>query len=109
MPRIKSIRIEGHPALGDLDLDFCGPDGRAVDTVILAGENGVGKSTVMGLLYSLISGHADGPFGIVTIVLEEGKGTTELSYTLEQSGYRSMMYACIQSTGKREWVGSDSF
>lgn len=74
MPRIKSIRIEGHPALGNLNLDFCGTDGRAVDTVILAGENGVGKSMVMGLLYSLISGHADKPFGVATIVLEEEKG-----------------------------------
>ena len=71
MSRIKSIRIEGHPALGNLDLDFCGTDGRAVDTVILAGENGVGKSTVMGLLYGLISGRAGKPFGVATIALEE--------------------------------------
>lgn len=109
MPRIKSIRIEGHPALGNLNLDFCGTDGRAVDTVILAGENGVGKSTVMGLLYSLISGHAGKPFGIATIVFEEEKGSTELSYTLENNGHSSMMYVCNKSTGEREWVGSDSF
>lgn len=109
MSRIKSIRIEGHPALGNLDLDFCGTDGRAVDTVILAGENGVGKSTVMGLLYGLISGRAGKPFGVATIALEEEEGATELSYTLENNGYSSMMYACNQSTGEREWVGSDSF
>lgn len=83
MPKIKSVHIEGHPALGNLDLNFCGPDGRAVDTVILAGENGVGKSTVMGLLYGLISGNEQRPFGTATVELEEGEGTTGLRYVLE--------------------------
>lgn len=109
MPKIKSVHIEGHPALGNLDLDFCGPDGRAVDTVILAGENGVGKSTVMGLLYGLISGDEQRPFGTVTVVFEEGEGTTELRYVLGQGGHSRILYVTQQSTGKRDWVGSDDF
>ena len=109
MPKIKSVHIEGHPALGNLDLDFCGPDGRAVDTVILAGENGVGKSTVMGLLYGLISGNEQRPFGTATVELEEGEGTTGLRYVLEQGGYSRMLYVTQRSTGRRDWVGSDDF
>ena len=47
MHRIKSVTFKGHPILGNLYLDFRGLDGKPVDTVIFAGENGTGKSTVI--------------------------------------------------------------
>ena len=46
MQKIKRIKFNNHPILKNLELDFCGADGRAVDTVIIAGENGSGKSTI---------------------------------------------------------------
>lgn len=56
MSKIRSVKFIDHPILRNLELDFCGPDGKAVDTVILAGENGTGKSTVLNFLYGLSSG-----------------------------------------------------
>ena len=53
MYKIRSIQFINHPTLKNLKLDFCGPDGTAVDTVILAGENGTGKSTILNYLYGL--------------------------------------------------------
>ena len=44
MYKIRSIQFINHPTLKNLKLDFCGSDRTAVDTVILAGENGTGKS-----------------------------------------------------------------
>lgn len=55
MMKIKSIKFKNHPILKNLELDFCDTNGNAVDTVIFAGENGTGKSTILNYLYSLTS------------------------------------------------------
>lgn len=55
MYKIRKIEFKNHPALGNLKLDFCGNDNKAVDTVILAGENGTGKSTLLNELYHIVT------------------------------------------------------
>lgn len=55
MARIKRIKFRNHPILKNLELDFCDTNGNAVDTVIFAGENGTGKSSILNYLYSLTS------------------------------------------------------
>ena len=110
MPKIRKVHIEGHPVLGDLDLDFCGPDGQAVDTVIIAGENGVGKSTVMGLLYDIVANSRNiSPFGFVRIEFEDARGTSMLGYSLEKSRSSSVLYATEETSDRTAWVGSDEF
>lgn len=47
MIKIRKTAFKDHPILGNLVLDFCGRDGKAVDTVIFAGENGCGKSIIV--------------------------------------------------------------
>lgn len=46
MIRLKRITFNNHPILGNLELDFTIQD-RLVDTIIIAGENGTGKSTIL--------------------------------------------------------------
>lgn len=54
--RIKRIQFKGHPILGTIDLDFTDPaTGQAVDAVVIAGENGCGKTTVLEEIYDLLS------------------------------------------------------
>lgn len=53
MYKIKKILFNNHPILGKLELDFCDGNGKAVDTVIFAGENGTGKSTILNTLFSI--------------------------------------------------------
>lgn len=53
MYKIKKISFNNHPILGKLELDFCDGNGKAVDTVIFAGENGTGKSTILNALFSI--------------------------------------------------------
>lgn len=55
MKRILSIQFINHPILRNLKLDFCNKEGRPVDTVILAGENGCGKSSILKALFDLVS------------------------------------------------------
>ena len=44
--RIKSLKLQDHPVLGDLELDFTVGD-RVADNIIIAGENGCGKTTLL--------------------------------------------------------------
>ncbi|MDJ0046891.1 ATP-binding protein [Pantoea ananatis] len=45
---IRKIKWVSHPVLGDLTLDFINPQtGKAYNTILLAGENGTGKSTIL--------------------------------------------------------------
>ena len=59
MYKIRQITFHNHPILGNLFLNFCDPEGKSVDTIILAGENGTGKSTILNAIYTLVSRVAD--------------------------------------------------
>lgn len=48
--RIKQLKIIGHPALGDLCLDFCKETGEIYKNIVLVGENGSGKTTILEIL-----------------------------------------------------------
>ena len=91
MYKIRSIQFINHPTLKNLKLDFCGPDGTAVDTVILAGENGTGKSTILNYLYGLFS----------------GKVLTESELILENNGVPMSLSFKFNNDSKSIWV-SDS-
>lgn len=47
MIKFKSIKFKDHYILGNLELDFCDKDGNPADTIIIAGENGTGKTTIL--------------------------------------------------------------
>lgn len=49
--KIKTIEIINNDILGDLILDFTNENNEIADTVIIAGENGTGKSTIFNIIY----------------------------------------------------------
>ena len=55
MIKIRKLKFNNHPVLKNLELNFCDTNDQAVDTVIFAGENGTGKSTILDVLYQLAS------------------------------------------------------
>ena len=57
--KIKSIQFENHKILGNLYVNFCDESGHPVDTIIIAGENGTGKSTLLNVLYKIGTHEAD--------------------------------------------------
>ncbi|MCL1701191.1 AAA family ATPase [Lysinibacillus sp. Bpr_S20] len=53
--KIKSINIVNNPILGNLNLNFCDTNGMPFNTILLAGENGTGKSTILNIIYNIIN------------------------------------------------------
>ncbi|WP_394879954.1 AAA family ATPase [Gaetbulibacter sp. M235] len=49
--RFRKIALENHPIFTNLNLDFTDEENKSVETLILAGENGAGKTSVLDLLY----------------------------------------------------------
>ncbi len=53
---ISKFACQNHPILGDLLLDFCKEDGIPYKNIVLIGENGCGKSTILRLISNHFAG-----------------------------------------------------
>lgn len=53
---IASLKLQNHPILHDLELNFCDENGKPYKNIVFAGENGTGKTTLLELLDD-IAGH----------------------------------------------------
>lgn len=51
--KFRKITFHNHPILGNLHLDFTDANGNTVDTIILAGENGCGKTVILNSLFEI--------------------------------------------------------
>ena len=100
MYKIKNVAFLDHPVLGNLRLDFCGPDGKAVDTVILAGENGSGKSTVIDALYQLTMGKNNSVGCQVSMEVEFGESLITVE-SIEREHNAWDICACLDNG---QWV-----
>ena len=53
--KIRKIKYHQHPILGDLELDLVNPNtGLPYNTIVLAGENGTGKTTILSSLNTFL-------------------------------------------------------
>ncbi|MDO4271463.1 MAG: hypothetical protein Q4C83_00550 [Candidatus Saccharibacteria bacterium] len=52
---IRQVKWNNHNILGNLELNFTKPDGSVYNTIVLAGENGTGKTTVLETLSTFLS------------------------------------------------------
>ena len=50
--KLQKLKFNNHKTLGNLEIDFC-VDGEPMSTVIIAGENGTGKTTILNTIYNL--------------------------------------------------------
>lgn len=67
--KFRKISFVDHPILGNISLDFTDKEGNTVDNIIIAGENGCGKSVLLNELFEF------NPTGIHD---KRGKITTEI-------------------------------
>ena len=59
---LKTVKWKNYKALGNLHLDFRKKDGSAYSTIVLAGENGTGKTTILETIGQFLTGHSIEPF-----------------------------------------------
>ena len=106
MYKIKQISFLHHPVLENLTLDFCDSNGNCVDTIILAGENGTGKSTIINAIYMLVSRTAD--FEADVVFDKDGKVFTMCYRYKEVKGFGNQMYVS-DGSGMNVHMNSDDF
>lgn len=64
--KIRKIKWKNHAVLGDLELDFTNPSsGQPFDTVIFAGENGTGKTSILETLATFLNIGTFEPFDFI--------------------------------------------
>lgn len=62
---LRKVKWKNHYSLGNLELDFTKPDGSEYNTIILAGENGAGKTTILETLSTYLNMMSIYPFDYI--------------------------------------------
>ena len=64
--KIRKVKYNNHPVLGNLELDFVNPlNDIAFDTVVLIGENGTGKTTILTTISDYLNCISLRPFSFI--------------------------------------------
>ena len=132
--KIKKIKLENNPFFGACEFDFTNNQGLIMDNIVLAGENGCGKTQLLNIIYSFstlpIQGDVTDERQTFTIVLSQAElqqinqslddihklvsPTGELDIVLDfqsQSGYWSRLkvnYQSVSGDGTIETKNIDS-
>ena len=51
--KIRKLHIKNYKVFNDLELDFTDANGNTLDTIVLAGVNGCGKTTILEIIRSI--------------------------------------------------------
>ena len=71
--KIRKIEFVNHPILGSITFDFTDKTGKTADTIIIAGENGTGKTVLLDTIFNY------NPFNLHNNLSGEIKQEIELS------------------------------
>ena len=72
---IKKIKWKNHNILGNLELDFTKEDGTIYNTIVIAGENGTGKTTILETLAEFLNFGPISNFDYIKYELNENQYT----------------------------------
>lgn len=66
---ITKLKWKNHPILGNLELNFANANGEPYNTIILAGENGTGKTTILETLSTFLNLGTIKPFEYIEYIV----------------------------------------
>lgn len=97
---LKRVKWNNHYSLGDLELDFTKPDGTSYNTIILAGENGSGKTTILDTLAMFLNGQDISAFEFIEYEAQGDDYHIVPHKTASESGfhYRTSIFSGLQET-----------
>ena len=85
---ITKVKWNNHEILGNLELNFTKNDGSPYSTIILAGENGTGKTTILETLSTFLNLGSIEPFEFIGYKIENDFYTiTPLSENNKRFGF----------------------
>ena len=67
---ITKVKWNNHEILGNLELNFTKDDGSPYSTIVLAGENGTGKTTILETLSTFLNLGSIEPFEFIEYKIE---------------------------------------
>lgn len=82
---IRKIKWKNHNILGNLELDFTKLDGSIYNTIVLAGENGSGKTTILVTLSSFLNLGSIEPFDYINYDVNDTRLTVMQMADVNQS------------------------
>lgn len=82
---IRKVKYNNHPSLGNLELDFC-KDDKPFNTIVFAGENGCGKTTILETLSDFLNLGRIEPF-------------SKISYAINNEIFSNIPYGSQVATG----------
>lgn len=92
--KILEASWKGHPILGDFDVKFCKADGTPYKTVVIAGENGTGKTAILRSLFKICDFADDSNIESITLLNESLNAPAKIShhyYTNTDTGITSII------------------
>ena len=95
--KIRKVKWNNHPILGNLELNFTDNNGTSYKNIILAGENGSGKTTVLETISTFLDNGAITPFEYIEY---EANGELLKAVPAESSTIDSF-YDIIDAAGSR--------
>lgn len=104
MYKIRKIKFHNHPILKNLELNFCDLNGRAIETIIIAGENGVGKSTILNELYKVVSYNVENPMDVE--MQDDRNCIFELKYYFKEIS--DELHICVRDSNEREYYAREA-
>ncbi len=87
---ITKIKWKNHDVLGSLELDFTKKDGTPYNTIVIAGENGTGKTTILDTLAYFLNSGPITPFDYIMYTVNTFK--VKIFYDRDQNDYHKYGY-----------------
>lgn len=104
---ISKIKWKNHFILGNLELDFTKDDGEIYDTIILVGENGTGKTTILDTISDFLNLGSVTPFDYIEYKIEDD--IFRIFYTNRDDHKEGWHQRELLKTGEKKKVYSNKY